>query len=348
MARETSYTQYKKIITDIKAGKIAPVYLLHGDEDFFIDSIADYLQNNIVAEADRDFNLSVIYGADATYENVMNAVRQFPMMAERRLVMLKEAQSMDDFKRKLEKMTPYLEQPAERTIFVITYKGDPINATSKAAKAIAKGNGVFFTSTELFESQVAPVIKEYCNSHRVTIEDSAISLLIEYAGTNITNITAAIDKILTAEKATLNRITTDEISIHIGVSKEYSPHELVRAVAKRDYTSSIRIAEFFIRNPKASATPINSRVLFLFFSNMLLCHYSKDKSPRGIAATVGAKNEYANKVKDIETGMKHYSAGACVRIIRAIREFDAMSKGVGSLRKDTDMQLELVYKIFTL
>ncbi len=348
MARETSYTQYKKIMSDINAGKIAPIYLLHGEEAYFIDCIADRLQATIIAEDDRDFNLSLIYGADATYEGVMNAVRQFPIMADRRLVMLKEAQSMDDFKRKLEKMTPYFEHPAERTVFVITYKGEPIRSTSAAVKAISASGGVVFTSTELYDSQITPVIREYCNSRKISIEDSALSLLMEYAGVNMTNLIAAIDKILTAEGTSLDRITTDEVALHTGVSKEYSPHELVRAISRRDFTTSMQIAEFFIRNPKASATPVNSRVLFLYFSNMLLCHYSKDKSPRGIAATVGAKNEYANKVKDILAGMKYYSAGACVRIIRAIREFDAMSKGVGSLRKDTDLQLELVYKIFTL
>lgn len=346
--KTSSYTEYKRIRSDIKAGKFAPIYFLYGNEDYFIDSLADMIAATAIEDNDRDFNQTIVYGSDASRDFVSGAIRQYPVFAPRRLVMLKEAQAMDDFKALLDDLNSYFAKPSPTTIFVITLKKDTA-PSAKTAKAVKAGGGEFFASTRLWDNQVPPVIREYCDSHRVAIDDDAIALLMEYNGENLSNLTAAIDKILLASAGgKLSRIAQEDVIRHVGVNKEYSSFELVSAVARRNYPSMMRMAAYFARNPKASPTPVTASLLFKFFANLLVCHYAADKSPRGIAEATGAKSQYAKSVKDLEAGITNYSAGSCVRIIRAVREFDAMSKGVGSLRKDTDLQTELMYKIMTL
>ncbi len=348
--KTSSYTEYKRIRSDIKAGKFAPVYFLYGNEDYFIDSLADMIAATAIDEADRDFNQTVVYGSDATREFISGAIRQYPVLAPRRLVMLKEAQAMEDFRALLDDLNSYFAKPSPTTIFVITLKKEKDSAPSaKIAKALKTGGAEVFASTRLWDNQVPHVIREYCDSHRVGIDDDAITLLMEYNGENISNLTAAIDKIMLASAGDKpSRISQEDVIRHVGVNKEYSAFELVSAVARRNYPSMMRMSAYFSRNPKASPTPVTASLLFKFFSSLLVCHYAADKSPRGIAEATGAKSQYAKSVKDIEAGLTNYSAGSCVRIIRAVRDFDAMSKGVGSLRKDTDLQTELMYKIMTL
>lgn len=347
MAQSSSFTEYKKILADVRAGKFAPVYLLMGEEGYFIDALTDALAESVVPEDQRDFNQILVYGQDVNVDSLANALRQFPMMAERQLVIVKELQSLRDWKSALDKLAPYIAQPTPTTVFVVAGKVEKYKPSAALTKALKKGGGVFFASSELWENQIDDVVNDYCNSVQVKLADKSMLMLKEFIGIKLTNIKSAIDKIAMAEAERPLLITPEMVEKHIGISKEYNSTELVAAVARHDYARVMRMCDYFERNPKGSPAVMRTAALFGFFQGLMMCHYAKDKSPRGLTAVLGARSEYAHLVKNTMAAMPYYSAVKCVDIIRYLRDFDCQSKGVGSLQGETPLFYDLMFKIMT-
>lgn len=344
----STHQGYLSLVADIQAYRFAPVYLLCGEETYYTDALVSLLQSHVIAEDEKDFNFTQFYGIDAEVEDISNLARQYPVMAQRRLIMFKETQTLHNAKINLEKLIPYIERPTSTTVLVITYKGDSFSAASKLVKAIQKGKGIVFNSPKLYENQLDDVIKELCLSRKVEIEDKSIAMLKERIGVNLAKISTALDKIILTLPESIRIITPELIEQNIGVSKDFNNFELVKAIAFKDYVKAVRIINYFEKNPKGNPSIVTGSVLFKFFSDILLAHYSKDKSPAGIAASIKVRSVNSPVFKDVVAAMQFYNASKCVKIIRAIRDFDCMSKGIGSLQKDYLLLRDLLFRIFTI
>lgn len=344
MAKKTNPT-YKDILADIKKRDFAPVYILMGEEPYYLDLIASALENSVVDEADKDFNFSMFFGAEADIETVASTARQFPMMADKRFVILKEAQAMPQAKSQLEYLESYMHKPSENSVLVIVYKGDNLNATSKMMKAAVKNNAVIFKSPKLKDYNLDTPIKDYCSSRRINIDEKALSLLKEYIGADLSKLFGEIDKLIVASSGKTNRITAELIEENIGISKDFNNFELVSALASKNYSKAVTIIEFFKRNPRQNPTLVTVGILYNFFSKMVLANFSKDKSDSALMNILQLKSPY--QLKEIRMGLSRYNSIQSVKAISELRKFDTKSKGINSTTNEFDLLKELIFNIFT-
>lgn len=342
---KTPKATFSQIVADIRKGCIAPVYVLSGPEPYFIDKISELLQQKVVAEDAKDFDQTVIYGADCDAVRVINEARRFPMAGERQLVMLREAQAMRDAKGQLEKIAGYVASPSPSTVLVIAYKhDDPLSASSPLVKAAVKSGGVVLESPHPKEWQLDSYVLDYCKERRAAIDRQAAQLLAAYTGNDLSRLFGETEKLIIASDG--KEITPELIERNIGISKDFNNFELIAAVSQRNFAKAMQIVLYFKSNPKQNPPMITGVVLFNFFSNLLIAKYTPDSSEQALMSALGFKSAY--QLKDIKTAMPRYTAGACTRIIHAIREFDGMTKGIGSTEDSYELLRELIFKIFTL
>lgn len=347
-AKSSKELTYREIIDSIKKGNPASVYLLMGEEPYYIDLIVDAIENYIVKEENKVFDMLVFYGADADLEVVMANARQYPVMGDTQLVILKEAQSYPGSKTQLDKLAPYILQSNQKGVFVLAYKGDNLSATSALMKAASKAgdNVVVFKSPKIREYQLAAPIKDYCRMKKIAIEEQAVQILIEYIGNSLQKLFGEIDKLIVAAGAGAKRITAGMVEENIGISKEFNNFELSKALSLKDYPKTMRILDYFRKNPKNNPTVMTTAVLFKFFSQLVVAHFCTDKSDRGLMEALQLKTPYA--LRDIQDGMRMYTPRQTLAAISALRDFDCKSKGIGSLQNEYDLQRELIFKIFTV
>lgn len=345
MAKKTTGPSFREVMTDIKKHKFAPVYILMGEEDYYLDQLTKALENNVVDEADRDFNSITFYGADSDIGKVIGSAQQFPVMAERQIVLLKEAQTLSQAKTQLDKLAPYVSRPNLSTVLVVVYKGDALSSTSALMKAAAKSDCVVFRSDKLRDYQLGAPIVDYCASRGVGIDDKAVSLLCDYIGNPLSKLFGEIDKLIVAAGPDIKRISPELIERNIGISKDFNTFELVKAVAMKDYPKSMMIVEYFSRNPKQNPGVMIVAALFNFFSKLFIAAVTRDKSEASLLEALELKSKYA--LNDYRTGLQHYNARMALAAIHAIREHDCMSKGIGSTQNEYDLLKELIFKFFT-
>ena len=336
----TKKQDFSSICKDIKQGQIAPVYLLHGEESYFIDQITELLLDNVLSEDEKDFNLIQFYGADVSnIGEVVSTCRRYPMMAERQLVMLREVQSFDNRGQQLDNLSLYIEHPLESTVFVIICKTKTL--AGKLPKLIAEKNGVVFESKKIREYELAKVVEPYIEEKGLKIDANALRILCESIGSDLSRMFHEIDKLKLNLKG--NKITTDDVTKHIGISKEFNTWELQSAIGAKDFLKVEMIRRYFAANPKASPLVVTLSVLFGFFSNIMLGHYCKDKSVNGLMAEL--KISYP-QAKDMSTALKNYNAWKTMEAISLIREYDARCKGARDVSlSDSEALQELLYQI---
>ena len=345
MAKKASGTGFREIITNISKGIYAPVYLLMGDEDYYIDRIVDALETSVVPEDEKDFNAAIDYGADVDVRQVISRAQQFPLMSERQLVMLKEAQAMDRAKSNLEKLVPYVNHANESTVLVIVFKGDSLGATSQLVKTIQGEGGIVFKSERLKDYQLIGPLSDYCRDKKVRIDERSLNLLCDYIGSPLSKLFGEVDKLIVAAGEN-GEVTPALIESIIGISKEYNSFELVKALSVRDFPKSMRIIDHFARNPKQTPGVMITATLFNYFSKLFIAAIAKDKSDTGLMMELDMKSSYA--LTDYKNGLRNYKAGTIDSIIHAIRTHDVMTKGVGSNQNEFSLLKELIFKIFTL
>ena len=331
---------YESICKDIADRKYAPVYVLMGEEPFFIDQITDLLVDNVLTEEERDFNQSIFYGADADAVSVINAARRFPMMAEHQLIVVKEAQLMRD----IELLTAYVKHPLASTVLVINYKYKSLDRRKNLAAAVEK-NGILFESKKIPDYKMPGFITGLLQQRSLSIDVKAAQMLSDFLGNDLNRLSKELDKlaIMMAETGS-KRVTPELIERNIGISKEYNNFELIKALSAKDVLKANRIAQYFEKNPKNNPLQMTLAVLFNYFSNLLIAYYSKDKSESGLMAAMGLRSAF--QLKDYQMGMKHYSAMKVFLSIGEIRKTDAASKVVDNASaSDADLLKELLYKI---
>lgn len=331
---------YEAIMTDIKARRFSPVYILMGEEPYFMDQITNSLLETVVGEAERDFNQVVLYGADTDAAGIINAAKRFPMMSEYQLIVVREAQVIRD----IEKLAAYVKNPLSSTVLVVNHKYKTLDGRKMLA-ATAEKTGVLFNSQKVPDYKMPGFITGLLQEKKMEIDQKATQMLSDYIGNDLGRLVKELDKlaIILSDRGS-NRVTPELIEQNIGISKEYNSFELTKALAVKDVLKANRIIQYFEKNPKNNPIQMTLPILFNYFSNLFICFYSKDRSDNGLMAALGMRSTFM--VKDYSFGLKNYSAMQVFRIIGAIRETDARSKGVGnSSVPDAELLRELIYRI---
>jgi DNA polymerase III subunit delta len=333
------------IIKDLKNRKYKPVYLLHGDEPYFIDQVSNYVEHHLLPEAEKGFNQTVLYGKDTDIMTVLGASKRYPMMADYQVVLVKEAQEMkwgtdSDDKKSINPLQAYLENPLPSTILVFCYKYGKFDKRKKTYKAIEK-SGLIFESGSLYDSKIPAWVESYLTEKSYKINQQASLMLAEYLGNDLSKIANELDKLM-LNVAAGQEITLKHIHDNIGISKEYNVFELQAALGKKDALKVNQIINYFEANPKANPIVLVLGNLNNFFSKVLVYHYVKDKSPQNLAREVGVSPYF---IKDYEQAARSYPLGKTVQIISFLREYDVKSKGVESNTDHGGLMKELMFKI---
>ena len=336
MAKEITY---EDILKDIKNKNFAPVYLLMGEEDYYIDRITDYILENALTETEKEFNLTVLYGLDTDIDTVINSAKRYPMMSERQVVIVKEAQRLMH----LEDLTYYLQKPLQSTVLVICYKHGAIDRRKKIVAEVNKV-GVLFESKPLTDAQVPGFITAYLKRKKVDIEPKASEMMTEFVGTDLSRMVGELEKLIITLAPGQHRITPEQIERNIGISKDYNNFELKNALIEKDIMKANQIVKYFADNPKNNQLQVTLGILFAYYSNLMVAFYAPQKTEQGVAGFLGLKNPW--QAKDYIKGMYKYSGVKVMHIITAIRECDAKSKGLGnSSASSGELLRELVYFI---
>ncbi len=339
MAKNDS-NRYLEIIRQIRAKEFKPIYFLMGEESYFIDLITDEIIANALNDDERDFNQTIMYGADvAGYSAVVGMAKRFPMMASRQLVVVKEAQQIND----IDLLHYYIAQPLMSTVLVINYK----NGSLKNKKLLSEleKTGVVYESKKLYENQLIPFITAYVQEKKLTIDIKAAQMLADFIGNDLVRLTGELDKLQLSMGADAKHISPELVETCVGVSKDFNNFELVNALAARDIYKANQIVNYFESNPKNNPFVVTISVLFAFFANLMICYYASDKSERGIMQELGLRVSF--QARNYILAMRNYNAYKCVEIIALLRQYDARSKGIGSTSNISEGALlrELVYKI---
>ena len=318
----------------------APVYLLHGEESYFIDELARLFDASVPAD-ERDFNLYTLYAPQTDAATIVETCRRFPMMAERQLVIVKEAQSVSaDY---LSKISPYLTNPASTTVLVICSRGALCKSKDLTA-AVRKAGGIIFESKKLTDRSIEPAISAIVKETGLNIEAKSMAMLKEYIGLDASRLYNELSKLsMILGKGSM--ITPESIERNIGMSKDFNNFELVDAIAARDQLKIFRIAAYFERNPKNNPTVLTASALFSFFSDLFIAHFTRDKSSASLQAALGYK--WSGQLVKINIGLRNYNAYQVIEIISAIRRFDANVKGIGSRQPEYGLLHNLLFHILT-
>ena len=327
----------EKIIGDWKKKLFKPLYWLEGEEDYYIDKIMDYAEHNILPESEAGFNLSVFYGKDANWSDVVNACMRYPMFAEKQVVLLKEAQQMRD----LDKLDPYIENPLASTIFVVSYKEKTLDKRTKLYKTIKK-DGEIFTSEKIREYKMVDWVKDYMSQQGFDMNQKAIILLVDYVGNDLSRITNEIEKI-TVNLGQRKTITEDDIEKYVGVSKEYNAFELQSAMSKKDLAKAIKIIQYFESNPKAAPIQLVLPSLYGFFSKLYSVFGMVDKSEAALRPLF-YNNPFA--VKEALASMKMYGYEGVEKALLLLHEYNLRSVGINDTgTSDGSLMKEMVVKM---
>ena len=327
------------ILKELRAKQYRPVYYLMGEESYYIDLISDYITDNVLTDTEKEFNLTVVYGADVDISTVINAAKRYPMMSERQVVVVKEAQAI----RNMEELSYYLQKPLNSTILVLCHKHGVLDRRKKLAAEIEKV-GVLFESKKLKDAQLPAFITAYMKRKGVDLDPKATSMLADFVGTDLSRLTGELEKLIITLPKSQTRVTPEQIERNIGISKDYNNFELRSAIVEKDILKANKIIKYFEENPKTNPIQMTLSLLFGFFSNLMLAYYAPEKTEQGIASFIGLKTPWQSR--EYLSAMRRYSGVKTMQIIGEIRYADAKSKGVGnSSLSDGDILRELVFRI---
>jgi len=344
MAKKAGIT-YEDIVRQVRDHDFKPIYCLMGEEPYYIDRIADYIVQQALTEDERDFNLTVLYGTQTTAEEVINAAKRYPMMAERQVVVVREAQGLPH----KELLTFYAQKPLQTTILVLCHKNGNLDGRTKLAMELKKA-GIVFESRRLYDRELPSFVNAYVRRKGLEIAPDACQVLCEHVGADLNRLASELDKLVLAVSGGKDAsqparpIDTQLIQDNIGISKEYNAFELVAALSVKDVMKANRIVKYFDSNPKNFALQPTLASIFKFFSDLMLAYYAPVRTEEGIAAWLEQSTWQVRR--NVMPAMRVYSAMKVYKIIGEIRRTDATSKGVGGANiPDGDLLKELVFQI---
>lgn len=348
----------EKILLDLKRRIFKPIYFLSGEEAYYIDQISDYIEKNVLEEADREFNQNVVYGKDVDLVSILGLAKQFPMMSEYQVVIVKEAQNLKELNKSAggdeeggsskaasgnaaQQFLQYINNPQPTTILVFCYKYKTIDKRSAVAKALQK-HAVYFESAKMYDNQVPEWITNHIKDLGYVISPKASFLMAEFLGNDLSKISNEIQKLVINLKPG-NEITTDLIQNNIGISKEYNVFELQDALAKKDILKANRIVLYFAANEKEHPLVMTVSSLYGYFSKILKYHFLADKSKFAAASALGVNPFF---VEGYSKAAMVYNTAKLKNIFAYLKECDLKSKGVGNNGiSNGELLKELVFKI---
>ncbi len=329
--------EIRNVVSEIKKGNIKPIYFLMGEEPYYIDKISDFIEENVLDEAEKGFNQQIMYGRDVSVEDIVSSAKRYPMMAERQVIIVKEAQ---DLSRNIEKLLSYAENPQPTTVLVLNYKYKKLDKRKKLHKAIAK-TGFIYESKKMYENQVSDWIRRVLSGKKYQIEPKASQMLVEFLGTDLSKISNELDKLmLILPKETI--IDDTHIEDNIGISKDFNNFELRKAVGEKDVLKANRIINYFAENPKNNPLVMTISLLNSFFTQLLSFHGLKDKSKNSVAKSIGV-NPYF--VDEYFLAGRNYPMRKVAQVIAILRDADLKSKGVGASQSQKDILKELLFRV---
>lgn len=328
---------FDAILSEINKKIFKPIYLLHGEEPYYIDQVSDEIHKNALEEHERDFNQTILYGKDADVLTVISEAKGYPMMAERRLVIIREAQDLKD----IEKLETYCANPNPTTVLVLEYKYKKFDSRKKIFKEISK-NGIDFLSDKIKDYQLTNWINTYLSKRNYSITQKASQLLADSLGNDLSKITNELGKleILLQKGTAINEIHIEE---NIGISKDYNTFELVNAIAVRDSLKAFQIVDYFANNPKAGPLVVVIGNIFTFFSRIMRIQFANTKIPDELAKQLGV---HPFAVKELIQASNLYPPKKAAANITILHEYDLKSKGINnSSMSEGELMKELIYKL---
>ncbi len=325
MAKQAKFLTSGDIIKMLQSGASVPVYYLHGEEAYYIDQVANWAESHLLKPEEQGFNQTVIYATpDRKTADICNEARRYPMMAERTVIIVKEAQNLRD----LDRLGDYLKKPMPSTVLIFCHKHKKIDARKKIFSEIKKAGGVLFESESVKPHLLGPVITNFCTLRQVTIDAKASQMLADHVGADLTRLSNEIDKLVTSLGPKQKKITAELVEQIVGISKTYNTFELQRALVQKDAVMAMRIVLFYEQNPKTLVLPLLLGTLFEFFSNLMIAYYAPHRDERGVAQFIGLRADWL--ARDYVAAMRVYSGTKTMQIISMIRTTDARSKGIGA------------------
>lgn len=329
---------YNQILANLKNKNYSPVYFLEGEEPFFIDRISDFILDNVLTEDEKGFNQTILYGKDLNIDAIMTAAKRFPMMAERQVVVVREAQNIKN----IDDLASYCEKPMPSTILVFNYKYKTIDKRKKLYKVLQK-NGVYMESKPLYENQVPAWISKYLKENNLGIDPRAAQMITDFVGNDLQRIVNELEKV-TISLVPGTTILPEDVEKNIGISKEFNTFELQNALGNKDILKSNRIVNYFIDNEKLHPLTVIIGMLVTYFRKILIYHSIENKSDRNLVAQkLGVSPFFIN---DYTGAARNYNLDKVITIISMMREYDLRSKGArGGSTGNGDLLRELVFKI---
>ena len=339
--KKNTGTSYETIMRDLKACHFSPIYILMGDESYYIDKISDYIAEHVLRPEERDFNQTVVFGSDISASQIVDSAKAFPMMAEKRVVIVKEAQNLKG----TEPLVKYFKQPVLSTVLVLCHKNGSIDKRKKIIPAAQVGGAVIFESKKLYERELPGFIISYFMQHEITVEQKAAQMIADHVGADLHRLTSELDKILISFSEVDRMVTPEIVEKEIGVSKDFNAFELRSAIIQRDVYKANLITKYFDNNPKAGSLFSFLPMLFSYFENLMIAFYSPNRSnENALAQFLELRNGWA--ARDYLTGLRNYSGMKTMQIISKIREIDAKSKGLDNPNTaSSELMKELIFFI---
>ena len=340
MPQKKAVATFDAIMRDLKSGAFSPLYLLMGEESYYIDQISDYIQAHALTPEQQAFDQTVVFGADVNAAQISDLAMQYPMMSPRKVIIVKEAQDLHSF----ERLERYAEKPQEKTILVICYKNGVLKGKSKLLSAVER-NGILFESKKLRDWQLAGYVRAYLAKQKIDIDDKSASMIADHIGADLNRLTSELDKLGIALPEDDRRVTPEVVERNIGVSKDFNAFELRSAIVNRDIFKANQIIKYFDNNPKAGTLYALLPLLFNYFQNLMLTYYAPDRNnQQALADFLELRNVWG--VKDYMAGARNYSGKKVLQVLEKIRETDAKSKGLDNPNTSPgDLMKELIFFI---
>jgi len=326
-----------QLITDIKGGKIAPIYFLMGEEAYYIDVISDYIESYVLQEEEKGFNQMVLYGKEVSIQDIVSNSKRYPMMAERQVIIVKEAQNLT---KTIEQLVEYAKNPQPTTVLVFNYKYKTLDKRKTLYKALSK-TAVVFESKKIYEDKIPNWIQSFLKSKQISITPKAALMLTEFLGTDLSKIANELNKleiVLGAKK----EITPELIEENIGISKDFNNFELQKALGNLDHKKAYQIVYYFAQNPKQHPFVLTISILYMYFSKLMTLHTVRDRNPSTIAKALGVNPYFVN---DYIAVSRNFPMKRISGVLETLRTYDTKSKGVGANLSPKDLYNELVYNI---
>lgn len=333
------------ILKNIKNKELLPVYFFHGEESYYIDLAIKVFENEVLSEDEKAFNQTVVYGKDTSYPEVLALARQFPMMGDKILIIVKEAQDLRLTEEESAAFIKYLENPVESTILVFAHKNKKLDGKKRKINDLLKKNNYVYQSDKLRDYEVPKFIQQELSNLKINTAPNISFLLAEYLGTDLSRIANELGKLKLVLKE--DEILDEKlVERHIGISKEFNVFELQKALGQKDASKAMKIVHYMGKNPKNNPIVMTLGNLYNFFSNIILYHTLRGQNPQVIASELGV-NPYF--VKDYSEASVKYPLKHSTRVISILREIDLKSKGLGANQtEESELLKELVYKILNV